>query len=450
MAEPDLPPASSQDGGPSQMTVIRPVVCLACGCLCDDLAVSMQGETVVAVENGCDAADTWFRGVAAGESGVPVAMVDECPATFEEAASRAGELLAEALAPVILGLGGSTNQTVAAAARLADRIGAVLDPWSGPLPAARASALARTGRVSATLGEVKNRADVVVFWGADPVQTHSRHWERYSVAPRGRFIPEGRAGRTVLVADERKTLTAEQADHFVPIDRAREFEILWTLRGVIRGIALNADRVRNATGMELEALAEIAGVLRKARYGALFYSPPRDWPSLSGVGAVFEAAHGLVRELNRHTRFVILGMGEPGNLPGAEAVLAWQTGFPGAIDFAEGHPASLPRVTTAVDLLKRFEADVALVVGGSSLGSPSAVPSGIPVISIGRADSDEQASANVLVRCHAAVTGLEEAGTALRADGVALPLRAVRRSRFPSEREWLEAIHQSVKSRLNS
>ena len=91
-------------------------------------------------------------------------------------------------------------------------------------------AFQRVGRVSATLGEVKNRADVVVFWGADPVVSHPRHWQRYSVEPRGRFIPQGRAGRTVIVVDQQRTATAEEADLFVEIDASRQFEVLWVLR----------------------------------------------------------------------------------------------------------------------------------------------------------------------------------------------------------------------------
>ena len=42
---------------------------------------------------------------------------------------------------------------------------------------------------------------------------------------------------------------------------------------------------------------------------------------MTEASATLEAAYGLVRDLNRQARFVILGMGEPGNSQGAEAVL---------------------------------------------------------------------------------------------------------------------------------
>ena len=224
-------------------------------------------------------------------------------------------------------------------------------------------AFQRAGRVSATLGEVKNRTDVVVFWGADPVVSHPRHWERYSVEPRGRFIPDGRAGRTVVVVDEKHTATAEQADLFVEMDASRQFEALWVLRALVRGAAVDEARVREHTGIELPRLQELADQLMAARYGAFFHGSRITQGSLAEASATLEAAYGLVRDLNRQRRFVVLGMGEPGNSMGAEAVLTWQTGFPTSVDLSAGYPRSLPGVTTARRRIVCGEADLVLVVG---------------------------------------------------------------------------------------
>src|SRR5660398_145704 len=45
---------------------------------------------------------------------------------------------------------------------------------------------------SATLGQIKNRSDVIVFWGCNPVQAHPRHMSRYSTFSRGFFTEKGR------------------------------------------------------------------------------------------------------------------------------------------------------------------------------------------------------------------------------------------------------------------
>jgi len=335
MPDSHLPPSDPDLGEGLVTTSIEPVVCLACGCQCDDLAVTLSGEVVAGVEPRCEVADAWFRRAGADEEGLPLAEVEGRPATMPEAVMRAAELLAGARAPVILGLESSTNQATAAAGRIADLALALIDP-SSPMSLARSMAVSRTGRVSATLGEVKNRADVVVFWGADPVRTHPRHWERYSVAARGRFIHEGETGRSVIVVDERKTATAERANHFLPIERHREFEVLWTLRAMIRGVELDSDRVRRTTGLDCEMLLELAGRLKQARYGAMFYVPQ--------AAAVFEADPPAGdRQPGHRTRHLTHGHSTSGfGLPASNPSDASRTGLVVALaGFLPGGPSAV-------------------------------------------------------------------------------------------------------------
>src|SRR5437763_3925312 len=101
-------------------------------------------------------------------------------------------------------------------------------------------AIQEAGESTCTLGEVKNRADLVIFWGLNPVESHPRHFERYSVLPQGQFIPEGRTSRFVVVADVRPTSSTEIADLFLPIEPGGDFEALWTLRSLVRGLPVEA------------------------------------------------------------------------------------------------------------------------------------------------------------------------------------------------------------------
>ena len=108
--------------------------------------------------------------------------------------------MSQSRAPLIFGLTKSSMETVREGLALADQLGGRvwLDRSEGDL--GRIAAFSQVGRVSATLGEVKNRADVVVFIGADPLTSHPRHWERYSVRTSGRFIG-GRENREVIVVN---------------------------------------------------------------------------------------------------------------------------------------------------------------------------------------------------------------------------------------------------------
>jgi formylmethanofuran dehydrogenase subunit B len=446
-------PKTAADGGPVGPTTIEPVTCLVCGCLCDDIAVVKLGERITEAERACTSGRDWLLRDRSDEAGLPAALIEGQPVGAGKAVEMAARLLSNAKAPIFLGLGRSTNETLASALELADRIGAVVEPGDDGSSTPRHLAFARAGRVSATLGEVKNRADVVVFWGADPVVSHPRHWQRYSVEPLGRFIPQGRAGRTVIVVDQERTATAEQADLFVEIDASRQFEILWVLRALVRGVALEANRVRDSAGIDLPRLHELIERLMAARYGAFFHGPLVTQGTLTEASATLEAAHGLVRDLNRRSRFVILGMGEPGNSQGAEAVLTWQTGFPISLDLSCGYPRSLPGVTSASRRLGRGEADLALFVGSippEQLDEKAREHlERIPTILIAPRDYAHSCPAKPDVRCFAATPGLDDAGTVTRVDGVSLPLRSVRVNRFWTERQWLEAIVKQMDSMEN-
>ena len=85
------------------------------------------------------------------------------------------------------------------------------------------------------MGEIKDRADLVILWGANPAECHPRHFTRYSVMPKGQYTPEGRKGRTVVVVDIRTTPSARIADVFLQIRPAKDFEALTALRALIKG-----------------------------------------------------------------------------------------------------------------------------------------------------------------------------------------------------------------------
>lgn len=425
----------SDTSAADSLRVVETATCTACGCLCDDIAVSVRDDRIVAAGNACPVGERWFLADRL-RSGIDSCSVEGTAATPDEALERASRLLREARSPLILGLASCPTETTTAALALADQVRGLVDSDPTGTSAARLTAFQRVGRVSATLGEAKNRADVVLFWGGDPVTSHPRHFERYSVEPRGRFVPEGREGRTVIVLDAERTPTAECADLFLPVPAERRFETLWTLRALLRGVPLDARRVGQATGLELKALATLAERLKQARYGALFYG------SLLGDSGEIEAILTLVRDLNAHTRFVTLGLGSPGNASGVEAATTWQTGFSGRVDFRLGFPCSWPGETGAEAMLASGEADLALIIGedvSSTLTDRAQEQlSRLPRIVIGPRATDPALRATVGLAT--ATSGIDAGGTVTRLDSVTLSLRPALSALLPADREWLQAL----------
>jgi formylmethanofuran dehydrogenase subunit B len=428
---PTKPPNGSEDE-----IVIADVTCVACGCLCDDITVRVRGGRLVETRNACEIGRAWFL-KARNAGGAIAAIVEGKPVSLEQALDRAVEVLAAAHAPVVLGLTRTTLEAQREAVALADRLGAFVGLGHSATAAPEIQAVARAGSVSATLGEVKNRADVVVFWHADPIVTHPRHWEHYSVAPAGRFVPEGRRGRTVLVADSQHTATAERADHFLKISEAAQSETLWAIRALIQGIHLDPAHVERSTGVAFEDLRAWADRLPRARYGAFFHG---DNLARNGAAAI-EAALALVRDLNSTTRFVALSLGGPWNPKGAEAVLTWQTGYPLSVDLGPGIPRSDLRETSSTRL-ENGEADAALIIGDEGdehlTHSARDFLARIPTVVIGPEATASGRLASVAMA--SAAFGIETAGTVLRCDGIMLPLRPVRPATLPTDRDLLHAL----------
>ena len=407
---------------PAEST-IADVPCLACGCLCDDITLTVRDNRIVLAEKACPKGASWFF----------EERDDQPRAILDDAVARAASILSSAKSPLILGLTQTSLETQRAAVALADRIGATIDPGISRESLARWKAIQRVGIVGATLGEVKARADVIVFWGVDPVVSHPRHMERYSAGATGRFVPDGRAGRIVVVVDESPTASSAVADRFVRIVRDEQGEVLATLRALVNGRDIpDAD----------EPLKELAETMKSASYGAFFFG------GTLGCSANVEEALKLVRDLNVATRFVALTMGSPGNAAGAEAVLSWQAGSPAAVDFSAGYPRFLPEDATAEMRLARGEADAALIVADDPSSWLSAKAMGhlraIPTIVVGARGWDE-----ATVTIVTAFPGIHSGGTVMRCDGATLPLRPSLATDLPSDHDVLLSIHEGVK-RLQS
>jgi formylmethanofuran dehydrogenase subunit B len=415
-------------------TTVRNVACTVCGCVCDDLAVTVDADRVVAAEGTCPLSDPWFR--AQNTHRPPAALVDNEPVELEDAFARAAELLSAARAPLIYGLSRSTTEGQRAATALADRLGATIDTTASTGHAPSIVALQQVGESTCTLGEVKNRADLVVFWGSDPVVTHPRHLERYSADPAGRFVPGGRRDRYVVVVDERETETAKVADRFIRVEPGRHWEALWRLRMLVKGV-----EGQEPIGGPWD---DLAARMKACRCGIVFFGAGITRGPLAH--RTVEALLQLVTDLNDHTRFYARRMRRFGDVAGADSVLTWQTGYPFGVNLARGYPRYNPGEFTGPELLARGEVDLCLVVGGETAADlPPAARAHlgrIPVILLDAPDAATDLPA--AVRFTTAVYGVHRPGTAYRMDEVPVPLRVILPTDYPSDGEVLNELLRRV------
>jgi formylmethanofuran dehydrogenase subunit B len=344
--------------------------------------------------------------------------------------------------PLLYGWASTSCEAAKKGILLAEEVGGVLDSTATVCHGPSVIGIEEKGLPGATLGQVKNRADTIVFWGCNPAEAHPRHSLRYSSNSCGKFTPEGRKGRKIIVVDVRETKTSKNADKFIRINPGSDYEVISALRMLVAG---KGEIVPDEVGGVSKAdLADIAATLKAAKFGAVFF----------GLGIThsrgryknIDNALSLVAELNSHSKFVIMPMRGHYNVGGIGQVLAWSSGYPMSVDFTRGAPYFNPGETAACDLLARRDVDAALIIAADAVSNfPRATAealAGIPVIQIDPYENPTTLLSDVVIP--SAIAGVEVEGTAYRMDGLALRLRKMVDSSFPSDEDILMGILESV------
>lgn len=392
----------------TEARTVGSVTCLGCGCACDDLEVRVRDGRIVDISPPCPVGREWF-----GDGSVPDAITrGGKAATLEQAIAEAALVLAAEAGRTIVYLGPDlSTQAQRAALAIADLVRARVDTATSRAAAAGLLAAQRRGRAAATLGEIRNRADVVLFWAVDPQARHPRFFSRFIDAA-GTHVPTGRAGRRIVSVTVGADRGPSGGDLELTLSTEDEIAALSVMRAIVLGNPLGE------LPPSLRQAASVGTLLREAKYAAIVHEaePGGERPDPRRT----EGLIALAQALNGPTRAALCTLRSGGNRSGAEALLTWQTGYPMAVDFSEGFPRYAPE-RRALD--RPGEAAAMLVAGSSAELSPevAAALGRIPVVVIGPRAS--QASFVTRVAIDTGVAGIHEGGTAYRTDDIPLPLR---------------------------
>jgi formylmethanofuran dehydrogenase subunit B len=400
-------------GGSSEPSQHPHVTCLGCGCACDDIVLTVEGSRIAAAEHACELGLAWF-----GDGWVPGAVrVDGRDTDFEQALRAAAALLETARGRLLVFLSaGLTSEAQGALLGIADRLGGTVDGQVSDTAAAGILAGQRRGRATATLGEIRNRADLVVFWGVDPELRYPRYRSRYATSPTGLHLRQGHPNRTVVSVSVGSDAGPAEADLQLALAPTEEIGALAELRAQLLGRHLGAEAGLPA------GLADLAARLGRAKYVAIVHDGEPTAERRSPDRA--EGLVALAQALNGPTRAALSTLRAGGNRSGAEAITTWQTGFPFAVDFSRGAPRYHPE-RRGTELLAAGVFAAALV-GGSAERLSESVAAGlaaIPTVAVGPRASEAPFAPRIAI--DTGVAGIHEAGLGYRMDEVPLPLRGV-------------------------
>jgi formylmethanofuran dehydrogenase subunit B len=183
--------------------------------------VVAQGDRIVEARNACTLGTAWF-----GDGRVPAAVTMAGRDTAWTHLDEASRLLMRAQRPLVY-LGPDIScETQREGVAIADVLCAALDSVTSSGAMSSLLAAQERGRASATLGQVKNFADVIVFWGVDPSLRYPRYASRYAPDPAGLGTPAGRGSRRVIAVDIDDSRGPADADVRVSLTTGEEVATL--------------------------------------------------------------------------------------------------------------------------------------------------------------------------------------------------------------------------------
>ncbi len=449
------------------MTVVTGVSCPICGCLCDDIEVDVTDNRVISVKNACAIGEAKFLNYAQHRATTPLIKNGNSliEASLEVAIQRSAEILVNSKYPIIYGWSNASCEAVKKGIALAEDVGGVIDNTSTICHGPSIMSIQDLGISSCTLGQLRHRADLVIYWGSNPWSAHPRHIERYTVFSEGRFqnsewndyvtksssiqsqkrlrrasdlisktgdstisevshlpLTYPKMGRKLIVVDVRRTRSTDVADYFLQVEPGKDFELLQALRLLIKYDELEVEEV---AGVPVKLLEDFADILIGCDFGIIFFG--LGLTMSSGKNRNIDAALSLVRDLNQRTKFLIMPMRGHFNVTGANTVSTWQTGYPYAVDFSQGYPYYNPGETSVIDILRRGESDASLIVASDPVAHfpKTAIQHLVknPLIVVDPLETPTSLMADVFIP--SAFVGIEVEGTAYRMDHVPLPLKKV-------------------------
>ena len=404
------------------------LVCAGCGLLCDDLDPSSLTTTSWA----CPAAERWFT---AADTTPAITAIDGVPTTPPKALDLAVHRLLTARRVLVTGLTAAPLEALQPACQIADLLAAAIDAGGSDTAVPTGPTFARVGEVTAAFEELRNRADLIIFWNCDPAATHPRFIERFvqPARPAGSRQTISLGPHPVMPASASHLHFALTADETLPAARL-----------------LQTHLHQHPTDLLEEPLAtvvpKLAAAIDAAECVGIVTSTQTD-----STGLTAWSLATLVRMLaHRKPTFQIpLGAGIAaggGNAAGVAASCTWRYGAPGALAAADRQGSLFqPAEADAVRLVSRGEVDCVMAIGRLTATIEAALATAAPppaLIHITDVAPSTPAAENVVL----ATASLARAtsGTMLREDGRLIPLTPLEPATHPTLEDLLTTLAERL------
>jgi len=402
-------------------TEVHSMFCAGCSCLCDDISYYVKGGRVVRTLNLCEVGWKRLCSVSA-EDRVP----PPSPALLTHNVKQAARLLHAHPPVLVLGADNVDEAAILASFDLARTFQGISLPWAFPGIQRFYERAKRFGWATALLDEVRDRAETVIFWRADPLVTHHRHLSRYSLFARGRFTERGNLDRNLAAVASEKTVIEPLCQQFFHLSTDQDPALIEALA-----------HPQGGSGFDHRDLSALARALQGSSYVALFVDPEK--VTDEALDAMFRWSVKLNTEGRK--RMVILPLWDAGpNIEGFCRVSLEKIGTPWGGTFAEASTGAQPMETSWPDLAGTV-GSLILISSGVEASPGYGLPESLsekPRVVIDPFKRTSALSDQVMIPT--ALPGLESDGIFFRADGLPFDVHSIevwRDHGYPTVRDAL-------------
>jgi len=410
-------------------------VCPGCGCLCEDIDLTLNNDGVAQIFNACAwGLSKFHRGHRFLREPKHAKIVfpsrkepsgNTLPVPFEEAYENAAMVLKEAKRVAFFGLCQMTFEAQLKAISLIKRLEAVVYPSEGMLLNPFFKAIKSHPFRLATLEEIRQLATTIIFWGANPLHSCPRLSSRYAVFVAGINAPDRHIGRKIFYADPYENDMSGFAQR-IPIDVDNELERLQTLTEIIEEESFSIPKDLEGVVRAIEASPFVALFVGR---GIAYQKDPQ---------AMMDGLVKLCNVIQRRTPCALLPIISDFNALGLYQAFILQ-----GID-----PADSPLLKGDLQTYQPEEGDVLFCVGSDPFWffkeeQISLIRTlNLPVIAISALQNQTTHNASLVIPV--ALTGVEAEGLAFRLDGASVWLRKILPTAQPTDLSVLTAIVERI------
>lgn len=404
----------------------KTLVCTGCGCLCDDVQAETDGSQLSKIENACAKGAAYLQ-AAFNPERRPKSRIRGQECSPEAAIDEAARLLSKAKRRLIFGLDNSTLETQALAIDLAQKLGAIIDDASsfsyGPL----IEQIIKKEVPTCSLSEVKDKADLLLYWGANPTATHPRHISKYTYYAYADFTPAGWYPKvTLATVDVRQTELSAMAKPTFKIRPGGDRELI---AGILGESFAPTDQAK-----------QLSELLRKSHFCAVFCGEGL----VHSLNAEFGDFIRMVHSLSQSIRVAVIPMIAETNMLGFCQSLQRQSSYVNSTSFA-GRVVS-GREFSFLEQVLNHAADCVLFVGSDPFSTlPQSLLNelqGVDIICLDQFPTLTTEAADVVLPT--AVPGVKSGGKVVRMDGEEIALVEPIKDVYPTQEAMLRQLLERV------